>query len=429
MSVGEEIYNLMERLFPICRSITGNGVRETFKELKNVVPEMNIFEVPTGTRVFDWTVPKEWNIKDAYIKDSTGRTIVDFEENNLHVVGYSLPIDKYVTLEELKKMIHTYPEVKNAIPYVTSYYKDDSGFCMSQEQYDLLEEDVYHVYIDSTLEEGSLTYGELMLPGESEKEVLFSTYICHPSMANNELSGPCVSVYLAKMLSEIPHKYTYRFVYVPETIGSITYLSRNYMKLKKNTIAGFNLSCLGDDKTYTCVDTKYGSTLSDRVANSVLKSRFPDYNHYSFLNRGSDERQYNMPGIDLPVCGLYRSKSNEYKEYHTSLDNMSFVKASALEESYEFLCEIITVIEKNNKYISTCLCEPQLGKRGLYPKTSTRGSSKSSGAFKLIDFLAYADGNNDLIDISEYIDLSIIDTIDIADKLLANGLIRFEGVI
>ena len=424
MNIGNDIYNLMLQLFPICRSITGNGVRETLRILKSIVPELNINEIPSGTKVFDWVVPKEWNIKDAYIEDSSGNKIIDFKNNNLHVVNYSIPIDKYVTLEELRKKIHTYPCIKNAIPYVTSYYKEDYGFCMSQLQYETLKEDTYHIVIDSSLKNGNLTYGEIIIPGESDKEILFSTYICHPSMANNELSGPCVSIYLARMLSKIPHKYTYRFIFIPETIGSITYLSKNYKILKEKVFAGYNLSCLGDDNTYTCVDTKYGNTISDKIANSLLSTRFPNYNHYSFLKRGSDERQYNMPGIDLPICGLYRSKSNEYKEYHTSLDNMDFVKSSALQDSFDFLCDIIKVIENNSIYTATYLCEPQLGKRNLYPKVSTRGSSKSSGAFKLIDFLAYADGKNDLIDISKYIELPILDTLEIAKKLLSNGLIK-----
>lgn len=423
-STGEKIYKLMQELFPICRSITGEGTRKTLFELKKIVPQMQIYEVPSGTQVFDWTVPKEWNIYEAYIENSKGEKIIDFKKNNLHVVNYSVPVDQNMSLNNLKKIVHTYPQLPNAIPYVTSYYNENFGFCMTQNQFDNLEEDTYHVHIDSSLKDGSLTYGEIIIPGDVKEEVFFSTYICHPSMANNELSGPCVSIYLAKKIMEMKHKYTYRFVYIPETIGAITYLSKNYKKMKENMIAGYNLSCLGDDITYTCVDTKYGNTLSDKVANCLLKDRFPDYNHYSFLKRGSDERQYNMPGIDLPVCGIYRSKSNEYAEYHTSLDNMEFVKNSALQDSYEFLLDVVSVIESNNVYITKCLCEPQLGKRGLYPQTSTRGGSKSSGAFKMIDFLAYADGNNDLLDISRLIDLPILKTKEIAEKLLENGLIH-----
>lgn len=253
MTKGEQIYRLMEELFPICRSITGDGVRQTFQKLKEICPSLKTYEIPTGTKVFDWEIPKEWNIRDAYVEDSQGRRVIDFRENNLHVVGYSLPMDKTISLPELKKMIHTYPKLPDAVPYVTSYYKEASGFCMSQNRMNELEDGNYHAVIDSELKDGSLTYGDILIPGESEQEILFSTYICHPSMANNELSGPCTAIYLAQHLARTAHKYTYRFVFVPETIGSIAYINRNFDQLKKNVAAGYNLSCLGDDRTYTCV--------------------------------------------------------------------------------------------------------------------------------------------------------------------------------
>ncbi|MCM1233357.1 MAG: DUF4910 domain-containing protein [Ruminococcus flavefaciens] len=421
---GEQIYKLMEKLFPICRSITGDGVRESLKILKEVCPILKTYEIPSGTKVFDWVIPKEWNIRDAYVEDQEGKRVIDFRENNLHVVGYSLPMNEVLSLSELKEITHTYPKLPDAIPYVTSYYKETSGFCMSQNEMDKLREGNYHVVIDSELKEGSLTYGEILIPGKSEREILFSTYVCHPSMANNELSGPCVAAYLAEYLLNKEHEYTYRFVFVPETIGSIAYISKNLEELKDKVIAGYNLSCLGDDKTYTCVSTRYGNTLSDRVAEVILKYRFPEYNRYSFLNRGSDERQYNMPGVDIPICGIYRSKSNEYDQYHTSLDNMDFVSADALGDSFEFLLELVFVLEHNAIYKNLCLCEPQLGKRGLYPKTSRRGSSKVEGHFKTIDFLAYADGTNDLIAIANIIGLTFKNTFNIAKKLENTGLIE-----
>lgn len=424
MRKGDEIYALMGRLFPICRSITGNGVRETFGILQEVCPLLKTYEVPTGTKAFDWVIPKEWNIRDAYVEDSSGMRVIDFKKNNLHVVGYSSPMDRELSLAELKGITHTYPELPEAVPYVTSYYKEASGFCMSQKELDALQEGTYHAVIDSELTVGSLTYGDIVIPGESEKEILFSTYVCHPSMANNELSGPCVALYLADYLSGAAHKYTYRFVFVPETIGSITYLSRNLSHLKENVIAGYNLSCLGDDRTYTCVSTRYGDTLSDRAAAHCLGRIFPGYNRYSFLGRGSDERQYNMPGVDIPVCGLYRSKSNEYAQYHTSLDNMDFVSAAALDDSFSLLLDIIFAIEHNGIYKTKCLCEPQLGRRGLYPKTSSRGSSKHSGAFKIVDFLAYADGRNDLLAIADIIGMGVRDAFDIAARLLGEGLVE-----
>ena len=425
MTIGEEIYRFMGEVFPYCRSITGDGVRQTLKKMQSICPNLTIHEVESGTQVFDWQVPKEWNCRAAYIENSKGKRIVDFGENNLHVVGYSVPVDTYVKKEELAKIIHTYPKLPEAIPYVTSYYKESYGFCMSEKQWQSLPEDTYHIVIDSELKQGSLTYGEIIIPGETEKEILFSTYVCHPSMANNELSGPGCSIKLAEHLSKGGgHQYTYRFVYVPETIGSITYLSQKYMELKRKVVAGFNLSCLGDDLAYTYVASKYGNTLADKAAQNVLQHIEPAYHKYNFLKRGSDERQYNMPGIDLPVCGIYRSKSNEYPQYHTSLDNMDFVTPKALEESYEMLLAIIQAMEGNFTYQATCLCEPQLGRRGLYPKTSVRGGSRASGAFHYIDFLAYADGTNDLLDISKWIELPVGQCLEIAANLEAAGLIR-----
>ena len=291
--VKEEMYELCERLFPICRSITGDGVRKTLQMLVEVYGnEINIHEVPTGTKVFDWTVPKEWNIKEAYIENSKGQRVIDFKNNNLHVVGYSLPVDKFVDLQELKSVVYTQPDQPDAIPYVTSYYKECYGFCMSQNQLDKLPEDTYHIVIDSELKEGSLTYGEIIIPGDTEEEVFLSTYICHPSMANNELSGPVVATFLAKWLNLlVKRRYTYRIIFIPETIGAITYLSKNLQYLKEHVSAGFNLSCVGDNRTFSYVESRYGDTLADKAAKNVLSFYYPDYKTYSFLKRGSDERQ------------------------------------------------------------------------------------------------------------------------------------------
>ena len=382
-------------------------------------------EVPTGTKVFDWVVPKEWQIKDAWIKNSKGEKIVDFQENNLHVLGYSIPVDKKVDLTELKRYLYTQPDQPNAIPYVTSYYKERFGFCLSQKQYDDLSEDTYHMFIDSELFEGSLTYGELIIPGESEEEILISTYICHPSMANNELSGPAVSVYLAKWLMEkFKNRYTYRFVYIPETIGSITYLSQeNHLEyMKKHTVAGWNLSCVGDDRTYSMVSTRYGNTLTDRVTKNILRFVYPNYKQYSFLKRGSDERQYNAPGVDLPVCGFSRSKYGEYPEYHTSLDDMGLISPSGLSGAYSVMVQCIEALENNQRYKVQCFGEPQLGKRGLYPTISQKGNYDEVAA--LTNFIAYADGNNDLIDISDIIGVPIKNLLPIVEKLKTAGLIK-----
>ena len=421
--IGQKMYDLCAELFPICRSITGNGVRETLNILKREFPGMKIYEVPSGTEVFDWTVPKEWNIRDAWIKDSTGRKIIDFKENNLHVLGYSLPIDQKVSLSELKQMVYVQKEQPDVIPYVTSYYKERSGFCMTANMLAALSEDEYHVFIDSELTDGSLTYGEIMIPGETEEEIFFSTYICHPSMANNELSGPSVTIQLAKYIEKIPKRhYSYRIIFIPETIGSITYLSRHLECMKERVVAGFNLSCVGDNRTYSYIQSRYGDTLADKVAQNVLGYHYPQYITYSFLDRGSDERQYNAPGVDLPVCAICRSKYGEYPEYHTSKDDMSLISPKGLEGAYEVYRQCIEALEWNAYYQVQCLCEPQLGKRGLYPTISQKGSYDSIMAMR--DLIAYADGRNDLIDISKIIHVPVQELIPIVEKLLEHNILK-----
>jgi aminopeptidase-like protein len=424
-STGSEMYQLAEKLYPICRSITGDGVRQTLSYLKDEVDELVVYEVPSGTEVFDWTVPKEWNIRDVYIEDSEGTKVIDFKQNNLHVMGYSIPIDKYISLEELKGYIFTQPDQPDFIPYVTSYYKERFGFCMSEKQKQSLKDGIYHIKIDSDLKNGYLTYGEIIIPGESTKEIFLSTYICHPSMANNELSGPCVAIQLAKWIKSLEHrKYTYRIIFIPETIGSITYLSKNYIELKKNVIAGFNISCVGDNRTYSYIPSRYGNTLADKVAQNVLSLHFPEYKKYSFLNRGSDERQYCSPGIDLPLCSICRSKYGEYPEYHTSADNMNFISEDGLFGAYSVYQQCILALEYNNYYKVNCLCEPQLGKRGLYPTISKKGSSQEVRA--MVDFVAYADGSNDLIDISNIIGIPVKNLISIVKRLIENQLVTIS---
>lgn len=427
MSIGKEMYALCDRLFPICRSITGNGVRETLRVLQNFCPAMTLHEVPTGTQVFDWTVPKEWNIRDAWIKNSKGEKVLDFAKSNLHVMGYSIPVNQKVTLEELLPLIHTQPDQPDAIPYVTSYYKERYGFCMSQLQKDALEEDIYHIYIDSDLKDGSLTYGEIWIPSTegNKDEIFLSTYVCHPSMANNELSGPAVTIYLAKWLWEKKHRrYNYRIIFIPETIGAITYLSQHLPEMKKNIRAGFNISCVGDDRTYSYVASRYGNTLADKVAKNVLSFHYPQYKQYSFLQRGSDERQYNAPGVDLPVCAVCRSKYAEYPEYHTSKDNMGLISPTGLQGAYEVYRDMIEALEYNHKYQIQCLGEPQLGKRGLYPTISQKGSSGAVRAMS--NFIAYADGMNDLIDISSIIKVPVKRLVTVIEKLQEAKLISVE---
>ena len=425
MTKGEEIYEIAKRIFPICRSITGNGVRETLSILKEYVPEIQIKEVPSGTQVFDWTVPREWNIKDAYIEDDKGEKIIDFKKNNLHVLGYSLPMDKKMSLEELKKIVYTQKEQPEVIPYVTSYYVERSGFCMSQNQLDSLKEGTYHAVIDSELKEGSLTYAEVILPGKSEKEIFFSTYTCHPSMANNECSGPALQVALINYVKEMKDReFTYRFVFLPETIGSITYLSRNYMELKEKVYSGFNLSCVGDNRDFSFITTRYANTVTDRLLRHMLKKHTTHYTEYSYLDRGSDERQYNAPGIDLPVCGFCRTKFAMYPEYHTSADDLTVISKEGFDGSFDVMTKCIQVLEHNHKYRIKVLCEPQLGKRGLYPTISQKGSYDAIR--NMTNFIAYADGKNTLLEIAEIIGADALELIEIAKKMCENGLMDYE---
>ncbi|TVY07231.1 DUF4910 domain-containing protein [Paenibacillus cremeus] len=414
------MYDFLNRLFPICRSITGDGVRETLKIIQKDIP-IKIFEVPSGTKVFDWTVPKEWNIKDAYILDEEGNKIIDFKKNNLHVLGYSVPVDKYLELDELQEHLYSLEQQPDAIPYITSYYRERWGFCISQKQRNQLKKGKYRVYIDSELKDGHLTYGELLIPGETEEEIFLSTYICHPSMANNELSGPVVTTYLAKWIINTSRKYTYRIVFIPETIGSITYLSNNLNIMKKNIIAGFNITCVGDDRTYSYLPSREGNSLADKVALNILSYKHPDFVSYTYLDRGSDERQYCSPGIDLPVASVMRSKYATYPEYHTSLDDLDLVTPSGLFGSYDLLKDCIKLLERNEKYKINCLGEPQLGKYGLYPTISTKETRNN--VRDMMNFIAYADGINDLVDISNKIDVPVWQLYSLIEKLKEHGLL------
>ena len=426
MQAGQEMYEFAGKLFPIGRSLTGEGVRETLRLIKEQVPELQIHEVPSGTKAFDWTVPKEWEIREAYIEDGQGRRIVDYGRNNLHVMGYSAPINRYLDLEELLSYIKVEENQPEVIPYVTSYYSQKSAFCMSKNQRDSLKPDTYHMVIDSRLFDGVLNYGEILLPGASEKEVLLSTYICHPSMANNEVSGPVLAVWLAKWLKSLDRRLSYRIVFVPETIGSIVYLSRNLARMKERTIAGFVLTCVGDDRAYSYLETRKGDTLTDRVMRNVLGFAHPEYRTYSYLDRGSDERQYNAPGVDLPVCDFCRSKYAEYPEYHTSADDMTLISPEGLEGSYEVMRQVLRALEYNRCYRVTCLCEPQLGKRGLYPSVSRKGIYEE--VKKMTNLIAYADGTEDLIGVSTRIGVSVEELIPIVDQLYEAGLLEVAEV-
>jgi aminopeptidase-like protein len=417
------MYRWASDLFPICRSITGDGVRQTLAYFKKFLPNLTIHEVPSGTESFDWTVPDEWNIRGAWIADEAGKRVIDFANNNLHVVAYSIPVDEWLTLEELQPHLHSLPEQPDAIPYVTSYYVKRWGFCLSHKDRENLLPGRYHVVVDSTLAPGSLTYGELILTGKEEKEILLSTYICHPSMANNELSGPVVTAALGSWLaSNTERRFTYRILFLPETIGAIVYLSRHLEEMKRNTIAGIVATCVGDDRGYSVLTSREANTLADRAARLVVKHHAPDYVEYSYLDRGSDERQYCWPGVDLPVVSVMRSGYNGYSEYHTSLDDLTLISPSGLAGGYSAIQKVIGLLEHNRVYKVTTLCEPQLGKRGFYPTLGSRDVIHSVRSVSNV--LAYADGNRDLVDIATHVGISAEEAIEIAEKLVAAGLLE-----
>jgi len=425
----DELEKYFDRLWFLNRSLTGDGNRETLKILSELI-DLQITEVPSGTECFDWTVPPEWNVKEAWIKDNRGSKIVDFSKNNLHLLGYSIPINKRMPLSELKEHIYTLPDQPDLIPYLTSYYKERWGFCMSQHQFSELQEQEYEVYINSSLDyKGSMTVGDVVLKGSSDREILFSTYICHPSMANNELSGILVSSFIYNELKKMTNRfYTYRFVFIPETIGSIYYLSMHGDHLKQKLDAGFVISCVGDSGNFTYKRSRRGNSLADRCAEIVLKHTEKQYIVEDFFPGGSDERQYCSPGFNLPVGSLMRTRYGKYIEYHTSGDNKDFISFEAMEKSILKYIEIINVLENNFYYLNTIPnCEPQLGKRGLYP---TLGSQKGTTAFvdAMMWILNLADGTNDLISFSEKSKSSVQELIPVVNKLIENGLVIKNSV-
>ncbi|MGL1934871.1 MAG: DUF4910 domain-containing protein [Fibrobacterales bacterium] len=422
-NLGNEMHDLCSRLFPICRSLTGNGFRKSLHIIQEHLPNLTLHEVPTGTQCFDWTVPKEWNIHDAYILNPHGKKICDFQHSNLHVVGYSTPVHKTISLDELQAHLYSLPDQPDAIPYITSYYNERWGFCITHNEREQLIAGEYTVVIDSELKDGSLTYGELIIPGVSDQEVFLSTYLCHPSMANNELSGPVVTTFLCKWLMALKNKkYTYRIIIIPETIGSITYLSKNVKHMKQKTIAGFNITCVGDDRSYSYLPSRDESSLADRVAKHVFNNEYPDYVTFSFLDRGSDERQYCSPGVDLPVCSMMRTRYGSYPEYHTSLDNLDLVTPKGLAGGYEMLKRALECLELNDTLQVVVTGEPQLGKRGLYP---TLGLKTSQNSVKnMMNLLAYADGNHDLIDIAETIKVPLWDLTETIQSLKDANLLK-----
>ena len=382
-------------IFPYNRSLTGNGNLKTLNYIKKINKNIIIKNFETGKKVFDWNIPKEWNVKDAYFLDSKNKKYCDFKKNNLHLLGYSIPINKIVSKKILLEHIYSDKNQKNAIPYVTSYYHKNWGFCMSENEKKKLKGKKFKVKIFSTLKKGKMHYGEAILKGKSNKEIFFSTYICHPSMANNETSGICVANAILKYISENYQyrKYSYRFVFLPETIGSISYIHKNLKKLKKNIIAGFNISCVGDERAYSIINSRNENTLADFALLSAIRDK-KNFKKYSFLERGSDERQYCSVGVDLPVVGFCRSKYGSYPEYHTSLDNFKVVTEKGLNDSFDIMKNIVDVFEAGHLPKARYICEPQLSKRNLYPKISRRDNK-----VKIIrDLIAYSDGKTSIFE-------------------------------
>ena len=423
MTEGQRMYGLCKEIFPLNRSITGNAVRETFRILQSHIPDIKfeMHEVKSGTKVCDWVVPDEWNCDEAYLTDPDGNRVVDMADSNLHLLGYSVPTDLTLPLEELKEHLYYLKDQPDVFPYVTSYYSPRWGFSMTYEQFRSLKPGNYHAVIRSTLEPGSLTYGEILFPGETEDEIFFSSYTCHPSMANNECSGPALLISLIRHVASMKkRRYSYRFVLAPETIGAITYIDKNLDHLKKHVKAAFNLTCVGDDRTYSIIHSKYADTYADRVLTCVLSQSGKHFDEYPYIKRGSDERQYQAPGVDIPMVCFCRSKYHIYPEYHTSADNLDLISPEGLQGSFDVMTKCIDLIEYNKRYRTTTLCEPQLGKRGLVPTMSSKETYQQTLALK--DLIAYADGRNDLIGISEIICQPTDLLIPLVDKLLECGL-------
>ena len=422
-------YNLAKKqLFPLCRSLTGKGTRETLNIIKKNFPALKIKKIKSGKKVFDWKIPSEWNIKNAFVLDKFNNKVIDFKKNNLHVVGYSMPINKKLKKKQLLKKIFSLKNQPTAIPYVTSYYNKSWGFCLCHNQKKALEKkyninDYFRVVIDSSFNNnGNLHYGELILKGNSKKEIFVSTYICHPSMANNELSGPIVSMGLINFFQKKPLKKTIRFIFIPETIGSIAYLNKNLDHLKKNVIGGYNLSCLGDERNHSCLLSKNEDSPSDKaLLEAYKKLKIKKYKIYSFLKRGSDERQYNSPGIDLPISSIFRSKYGTYPEYHTSLDDFKLMTLKGISGGFKVAKEAINFLLKKNIPKLKILCEPFMTKYNLYPSLSIKKNNHLSK--KYMDFLQYADGKNTIESISKKINISLKQTNKIFKILKSKNIV------
>lgn len=419
----DNLFQFIESVWSFFRSITGMGVRQTLLKAKELVPHLEIIEIPTGTRCWDWEIPQEWVIRSAQVKSlSDGEIILDAAVNNLHVVSYSQPVNLTLTLDELQEHLISDPSIPDAIPYRTSYYGSNWGFCISENQRKTLKQGLYSVVIDSEFIDGSMTFGQVYIPGKVTNEILFTTYVCHPMMANNELSGPAIAIGLASHLSKTQNYYSYRILFVPETIGTIYFLSQNIDYLKCNLIAGYVLTCLGDDLAWNFMPSRTGNTLSDKVAKRSLEQLHIRYKLNSFLDRGSDERQYCSPRVNLPVSSVMRSKYGSYSAYHTSKDDLTFISRKGLHESFEFFKHLILQFENNRIPVAELFGEPMLSKRNL--RGSIGGSHLNSDELLISQLLAYSDGSNDTFEMAKLFNVSVKKVVSLVNLLQSHGLVK-----
>ncbi|MGD6748833.1 DUF4910 domain-containing protein [Streptomyces sp. BH105] len=421
-ATGEQMHELVERMYPLCRSITGDGVRATLAIVGEYIP-LDVHEVPTGTQVLDWTVPQEWNIRDAYIADASGRRVVDFVASSLHVLGYSVPVSATMPLSELRPHLHTLPDQPDLVPYRTSYYKPDWGFCLAQNTLDALPDGDYEVCVDSTLEDGHLTYAEHVVPGQVPDEVIVSCHVCHPSLANDNLAGIAVATYLARALAERTPYYTYRFIFAPGTVGAITWLARNKERIEQ-VKHGLVLACAGDRGDLTYKRSRRGDAEIDRVLQHVLRASERPHQVKEFTPYGYDERQYCSPGFDLGVGSLTRTPYAGYPEYHTSADNLDFVSPEAMADTLAVCREAFAVLDRNRRYLNQSpYGEPQLGRRGLYDALGGRSDTKQA-QMAMLWVLNLSDGEHSLLDVAERSGLPFDTVADAADALGAAGLVK-----
>jgi aminopeptidase-like protein len=425
LGLGNKLYHLGKDLQKINSSIISKSNFLRLEKIKKNIPNLKIKFFRSGERVYDWTVPNEWNVADAWIKDWNGKKIIDYNHNPLHLVAFSTKQNKKILGKNLLKKIYFDKKLKKAIPFVTSYYQKDWGFCVSNELRKKIKKNkYYHIFIDSKFSKGKMPYGEVLIKGRSKKEILLSSYICHPFMANNEISGPSLLTFLAKKLLSKKNYYSYRIIFISETIGSISYICKNEKLIKKNVIAGLNISCVGDERSYSFLQSKNENSFLDRIVKRVMKKNIKKFKIYKWLDRGSDERQFSSPNIEIPMVSVMRSKYGEYPEYHTSLDNFGrVVTKRGLVQSYKLYVKILNEIESDKIYLSAIACEPMLKKRNLHTGLSF-GKTTMEKSTNFLNVISYMNGKNTVKDISDYCKLTYKKTLAIIKKLESLKLIN-----